>query len=372
MKKLKIGVLTLPIATNYGGILQAVALIRFLEQKGHDVTLIHKRTEQPLWKRLIADLVSRIPGQNIRNWRSSRKMAQLHRAFIELEIRQISPPMTTTAELASYAREQQFDAVIVGSDQVWRKSYIKGKYYLDYFLDFLDDEIGTKRISYAASFGTAEWEGTGDEQTIKALLDKFDAISVREKSGIAVCKEVFGQDDVASVLDPALLLLREVYEKEILAGYSSKHEFRKPVVTYFLDESTENREFINRVLSGLRQSKDAVEHLLGFRNRKLLVTIPEWLAAFLHAEFVITDSFHGMLFSIIFEKPFLVIGNVQRGLDRFESVLIPLGLNAKLLSSTQIDIVAQIIEQDIDYDLVNKWLNVYRNQSINFLNINLR
>src|SRR5690606_38187267 len=106
-----------------------------------------------------------------------------------------------------------FDAIIVGSDQVWRYKYV-GKNFRYYFLDFITKP--TKKISYAASFGIDNWEGPNDTvPLISRLLADFQAISVREDSGVVICKETFGVDDTRHVLDPTFLPEIEFYDNII-------------------------------------------------------------------------------------------------------------------------------------------------------------
>ena len=133
---MKIGILTLPIAENYGGILQAVALCQLLEQEGHDVTLIYKDTVNKKWKEVVKSILRLVPGHDLFNVHTKQKImkdrlerVKLHKYFIDKEISKISPVLYTNQDLMSYAEEAKFDAVIVGSDQVWRKAYINDQYY---------------------------------------------------------------------------------------------------------------------------------------------------------------------------------------------------------------------------------------------------
>ena len=180
---LKIGILTLPITDNYGGILQAVALYRLLHSQGHDVVLIYKKTHnnQVLWKKLVKEVLLKMPFHNFKNLKTDDKLNQVilerkkfHRVFIEKEIFKISEDLYTAKDLENFVKKESFDAVVVGSDQVWRKQYINDKYYKSYFLDFVDGSK-IKKIAYAASFGRDCWEGEGDEEEISKLLKDFTA-----------------------------------------------------------------------------------------------------------------------------------------------------------------------------------------------------
>lgn len=364
---MKIGILTLPIAENYGGILQAVALSQYLTQEGHDVTLIYKETQPTLWKEIVKKTLLMIPCHNFLNVKSNAKIKKeaaartlLHQDFINKEIPNISPSLSSSEELTAYANQQNFDAVIVGSDQVWRKAYINDSHYLSYFLDFIRS-TKTKKIAYAASFGKDQWEGKGDESKISDLLHKFSAISVREASGVDICNKTFNIKNVEHVLDPTLLMDKQFYLDLIKKYDLSKIESKK-IVTYVLDEASNKKNIIHNHKDRLGLSSDDILHLKGFSHTARTYTIPEWLFAIANANFVITDSFHGMVFAIIFEKDFVVIGNKDRGLERFTSLLSILKLNEYLISDPH-----KHVEKNINYETVDLKLQEIKAKALLFL-----
>lgn len=366
---MKIGILTLPIAENYGGILQSVALYRYLYNQGHDVVLIYKDSYQIPWKRFLKNALLKVPFHNFKDIKTNyqlqmeyKERKKFHRPFIEKEIFNISEDLYTKQDLENFAEKENFDAVIVGSDQVWRKAYINDKYYKSYFLDFIDGNK-TKKIAYAASFGKDYWEGKDDLEDISKLLQDFTAVSTREKSGIDICKNSFGFDNAKHVLDPTMLMTKEFYKNEILSKYDISEAPKGGLLTYVLDEEDEKKEIINFVKENLKINK--IHHLKGFNTSKTTYSVPEWLASFANADFVVTDSFHGMVFSIIFEKDFMVIGNEDRGLDRFISLLSLLGLEDRLvLNKSQIN--KENLEK-IDFLKVKEILDEERKISVEFL-----
>ena len=366
---MKIGILTLPITENYGGILQAVALYHYLEKMGHQPILIYKKTALTPWKEAIRKVLETIPGHNLFNVKVTKKSRKgwkerrdLHLPFINQEIPQISPHFTTTQELSLYAKEQKFDAIIVGSDQVWRKAYINDKYYKSYFLDFIPTNSHTKKIAYAASFGKDYWEGVNDEEEISKLLSDFTAISVREKSGMDICKNTFHIDNVQHVLDPTLLHEKELY-LEMINKYDLSKTPKKKLVTYVLDESVEKQQIIQHYQNELGITESETRHLRGFNSEKYTYTVPEWVNSIAQADFVITDSFHGMVFSIIFEKQFIVIGNKDRGSERFTSLLSSLNLEKHLIS-----LKAPSLIKNINYQLINLKIKNLKKKSTIYLN----
>lgn len=363
---LKVGILTLPISTNYGGTLQAIALYRLLHVQGYEVVLIYKKSSLVLWKRIIIKILLKIPFHDFKNFKATYKEKKekkdFHRDFIAKEILTISEDLYSKKDLALFSKKERFDAVIVGSDQVWRKAYINDKYYKSYFLDFLDG-TRVKKIAYAASFGKNYWEGKDDIEDISKCLKDFSAVSTRELSGVDICKNSFKIDNVKHVLDPTLLMGKEYYLNDIIFKNDTSIIHRGRLVTYVLDEAEDKKEIINFIQSSL--NIEYTNHLKGFNCSSAIYTIPQWLASFAYADMIITDSFHGMVFSIIFEKKFVVIGNASRGLDRFTSLLAMLGLEDRLVFSLR-DIKSKVMK-DIDYSIVSKILNLKKQKSYDFL-----
>lgn len=366
---MKIGILTLPQAENYGGILQAIALYRVLHNQENEVILIYKESYPTLWKEIVKKILLRIPFIDIKNIKRSykkeverQKRKEFHRGFIENEIFKISENLYTKKDLETYMKNEKFDAVIVGSDQVWRKEYINDKYYKSYFLDFVD-KAKTKKIAYAASFGKDYWEGSDDIDDISKCLKDFDEISTRELSGISICKNSFGVDNVKHVLDPTLLIGKEFYLNEIVSKYPTSNINKGGLVTYVLDETNEKKEIIQYIKEEL--DIDNINHIKGFNNSTITLSVPEWLASFAYADFIVTDSFHGMVFSIIFEKNFMIIGNLDRGLDRFTSLLSLLDLEDRLIFNLK-DLKNKKID-NINYSKINKILDLNKQLSFDFL-----
>ena len=368
---MKVGILTLPLTDNYGGIMQCVALYRYLQSNGHEVTLINKDfyQETAVWKKIANYILIKLPFHDFKNVKSNYikhkekiERSKVHKSFITNEIYSISEKVRTYDEIKGLARSHKFDAVIVGSDQVWRRFYIQtDRYYQNYFLDFLNDEECLK-ISYAPSFGKNGWEGKNDVSEISKLLMNFDAVSVRESSGLHTCEQTFGLENIQHVLDPTLLMNENFY-KSILNNYDVSSINSKGLVSYVLDEAKAKEEIIKNLESKLNL-KDKL-HLKGFGKESKYYSIPEWIFAISESKFVVTDSFHGMVFSIIFKKDFIVIGNADRGLERFVSLLSILGLEDRLVGHSSDLEYRNIVP--IDYVEVEKVLQRYKTKSIQFL-----
>ena len=251
---MKTAVITLPLHTNYGGILQAYALKCVLEGMGHEAVVVDRKDKMPLpvWYKAPFVYASRVlkkmlkPGAGVEVLRelNYKKTLPLRAVNTQRFINQYIAPLV----VSSYKdiRQGEYDAFIVGSDQVWRPRYFGN--IEDAFLAFAKD-WKVKRVAYAASFGTEELEYKYEElQACSRLLEMFDAVSVREDAGVRICEEWFGYEGAEHVLDPVMLLNPEVYRT--LAQKSETHPCTGKVMTYILDPSREKDcvvDFVARI-----------------------------------------------------------------------------------------------------------------------------
>lgn len=355
---MRIGILTLPLHTNYGGILQAYALQTVLERMGHDVCLIEKRREPltlPLWKaslsygkRIVKNLTgSQCPIFYEQKMNRETPIVRQHTdKFINKYIKR------RIVDDYSEIFETDFDAIVVGSDQVWRP-----KYFHDIEHAFLDFTAGwnIKRIAYAASFGTDEWVYTQKQtEWCRKLIKNFYAISVRESSGVELCREYLGVD-AAHVLDPTMLLSKDDYI-QLFKDAKTPHS-NGTLLCYILDETPEKTELINKI----SKEKSLVPFMVNSKvenhnaplKERIQPPVEQWLRGFYDAEFVVTDSFHASVFSILFRKPFIVVGNADRGLSRFSSLLGMFGLGRHLMTASSDNDICSVT----DWNAVSSSLN---------------
>ena len=323
---MRIGIITQPFHTNYGGILQNYALQQVLKQNGHEVWTIDYCNFSWLkwfdnaWRVIVLRLFGyKTQFMDTPNERKRKDMPL--RRFVRAHI-DVTQPCTKKFK-RSIVKKYSLDALVVGSDQVWRPQY--NDRIEDCFLKFASN-LKIKRIAYAASFGTDEWEFTNKQtERCAELVKKFNGISVREKSGVTLC-EKFLKISAIQVLDPTLLLHAEDYIK--LCSHVPK---RKPFVfAYILDETEEKYKEVSALseLIGLPYIIKGAGNAVSTDD-----TIELWISYFRDAAFVITDSFHGMAFSIIFNNDFLVFGNENRGNSRFDSLLDLLDLKNRFITS---------------------------------------
>lgn len=375
---MKIGILTQPLHTNYGGLLQAYALQKVLKDMGHEVWTINRefKTSSGLIKYLsivkrILSWILKKEKNIIRVWPTIKEKEIIRKntnRFIKENIN-TTPKIFSNKKISSL-KKYHFDSFIVGSDQVWRPMY--SPCLPNYFLDFLKNDSSIKRISYAASFGVDHWEYT-KEQTIHcaSLANRFDAISVREDSAISLCNQYLNVE-ATHVLDPTMLLKIEDYIRLVDNDHIPKSGGN--LMTYILDQSSEKEEIIRKVSKGLNLIPFTVMPKAMFNevSKKkiddcIYPPVTEWIRGFMDADYVVTDSYHGTVFSIIFNKPFITIGNHDRGMTRFISLLKLFGLENRLIESLG-ELTTETISAPCDFNRVNQIKESWQKHSMELLN----
>ena len=366
---MKIAILTLPLQTNYGGILQCYALQTVLERMGYKVQVLTRpRYERSYYimyplavcKRLFKRFIL---GKKVSLTMNSYQLIRQHtNRFIRKNIHFYCKKVWDS----DFAF--RFDAIVVGSDQVWRPMYYH-RPIEEAFLSFLGD-TNIKRIAYGASFGVDHCEYTDDQiKLCSYLLKKFAAVSVRESSGVQLCQEYFDVKAV-QVLDPTLLLSANDYRA--LIKKSKTQPSKGNMLVYMLDRTEEKEKLIERIaeekgLTPFWMISDIDDEMLPCEQR-IKMPVEQWLRGFDDAEFVLTDSFHGCVFSIIFRKQFLAMGNKERGLSRFQSLLTLFSLQDRLILSP--DEYKSNLSL-IDFHQLENILRILQNQSFSFLKTNL-
>lgn len=358
---MRIGILTLPLHVNYGGILQAAALYRLLSDKGFAPVLLRKEPENlNSAGRLIRNLLRMVPAQNLGGVRVRAKARAKHEPFIQRFIPNVTRPCHNGDELRAAIERSGLDAVVVGSDQVWRLDFHQDNNHAAYFLNFVPP--GVKKLSYAASFGYPEWRHPDLIKEVSSLLAGFDAVSVREQSGVDICRTTFGREECALVLDPTLVVDPTFYAE---AAAPSEPRSRPSLVTYVLAPGASSKTVLKAIEAALPEAYDVTSLSCDWENRQ--VTVGEWLRAFMDADFVFTDSFHGTVLSILFGKRFIVLGDRDRGLDRLTTLLGSIGLMCRLVLADDLARVAALVSQRIDYEPVNARLTALRRASRDYL-----
>lgn len=373
-------ILTLSLNGNYGGILQAFALQRVVRDLGFRPVTDTSRPKS-LLKRLRWRLVQQpyrwfrrvSRSRTDRQWLMSRRVTAALRAFVAANVETGSYMEIAGTPRGRARLARRFRTFVVGSDQVWRARYTD---IPTQFLGALEPLTGDRprRISYAASFGVDDIaEYTPDDRSrAAALLKRFDAVSVREDSGVSICREEFGVGAERHV-DPTMLLTAERYLALVSRAEGVGSPAAGRVLLYRLDSNDE----IGRIqaLVDERLGLPPLEFLppqpsgFGeFASDPAAFTLPSierWLGCFASADFVITDSFHGCVFSILFNRPFIVHANRERGAARFASLLRVFGLEHHLVGTDTRSIDERVFAPD--WGRVNSVLTAERERGLSYL-----
>lgn len=380
---MKLGILTQPLHINYGGLLQNYALQQVLIRAGHEVETIDWQSPKAGWLRICLSrvkwtLLSAILPHKYKkpkfNYQpTGKEMATIRRNtnhFMDAYIRH-TPFVQSLNGFARQAEKGQYDGYVVGSDQCWRPKY--NSFLPAMFLGFARDK-DVRRIAYAASFGIDSWEFTPKMTSLCApLARKFDLVTVREDSGVKLCKDHLGVE-ASHVLDPTMLLAKEDYIHLIEA--EKEPQSAGTLFNYILDPDETKTAFINQVAKDMNLKPFQVlpKYQAETRTRAdvkrriedcVYPRVTTWLRAFMDAEMTIVDSFHGMIFSIIFNKPFWVLGNAGRGMSRFTSLLRIFGLEDRLLDVSELERVDYT--KPTNWEVVNDLLEQKRESSTQLL-----
>ncbi|MBA2881480.1 hypothetical protein HNR65_001807 [Desulfosalsimonas propionicica] len=349
---MKIGILTYQFSTqNFGAVLQTYASYRVLKKLGHT-----------------PEVINLLPGKKLsfkKNLKAKLKLFLYNKIEFERFKKKhikLSAPYYSDDNL--HELDTIFYAYYVGSDQVWRASMSKER-LIHYFLDFADNE--KLKIAYAASFGISSWEGdTEKTKQVTPLIKRFSAIGVREQDGVDICKNVFNVNAV-KVLDPTLLLDEGDYQKIIQKN--EKFNLQNYIAYHIIQDRPAKGAIPSMVF---QQTKKKVINLFG-QNKKILGhsflkynSIGTWLDGIQNASLIITDSFHCVIFSIIFKKQFVCIPNQRGGVSRIENLLQMLRLEDRFCESENFDIKFYL-NSPINYSEVYSNLNLLRKESFNFL-----
>ena len=369
---MRIGIITQPLHANYGGILQCYALQTVLERAGHNVEVLQRKTynTNPL---NVVYWAARISVRNVIHHKNEFIFKELRKAYqYPIEGRythEFIAKYIHVRELISTneVKERDYDAYVVGSDQVWRYRY-NGKRIFDSFLFFAKD-WNIKRVAYAASFGTDFWEIPNNiTDLIKKQIKKFNLVSVREDSGVMLCKNYLDVD-ACQVLDPTLLLSSKDYLKLIPDDLKSGCIEYKYIATYILDESDATKRITSEVARALNlnvvRANSKYEDKSAPLKERIQPPVEKWLKTLAYSDFVIADSFHACAFSIIFKKQFVVLGNKERGLTRLKSIVDMFEISDHLIVDVKNFSYAKYVP--IDYSKVDKRIKELQESSMSLL-----
>lgn len=370
---MRIGLITIYHVPNYGSVLQTYATQELLKGMGHEVKVIrynyfNKRFYDelgrgPSWREILYPLKSRLKPKSKAAVldRFRKEKLNFTRAFASIE--------------SMCANDwSDYDAFVVGSDQVWNTKFLFGDpCFLLCFAPF-----GKKRFSLSSSFATdsvaKKYEGV-----FRTELRKFAALSVRESNGVDIIHNQLGLDKPVEVtLDPTLLLSKKQWLD--LFPTLRKRPVRRPYILYYMwAYAFEPRPYIYEVvryfknrlkcdviaLEGIRDSEDCNDvHFINADNS----TIPEFMDLFANASLVVTSSFHGTAFALNFGIPLVSVVPDDAGDDRQTTLLKACGADNSIV---KVKTRLECIQPEYDKQVVSRELERMRQKSIDWINNNI-
>lgn len=365
---MKIGTLTYHFANNYGAVLQAYALKTYLEEQGHDVEILNYnssflyRKNRALLKRVVSLFWSRF-RLVIGGAKKNKAFSSFRLNYLGINGEQITLP----TELKNYLKDKNFNAFVVGSDQVWNP--VLNGADKNYYLAFANSAL---KVSYAASFGVSKVE----ERFIPLIRDnvkEFSAVSVREKTGLEILKNCSVENSATVVLDPVFLLSQEGWNK-----LASKRLIKEKYILCYVMPGDKKLE--NKITETANKLKKETGYKVVYIGRKeyyrfindgkdMVGASPEdFVSLIKNAEVVLTNSFHGTAFSVIFQRDFYSFKNSSISKEkqlssRIQDLLSDIGLETRIIDSNKN--LASL--EKINYDTCNQIIKSKIKDSKNFL-----
>lgn len=304
-KQNKVAILTLNFNDNIGGVLQSYALQKFLNNNFYDAVTLQSHD---YWHHL-SFVKSNLKCRTVNNFSNIKN---------------------------------DYDSYIVGSDQVWRRDFISGKWaecwktWRPLFLDFAKD-WNVNKIAYSASYGNNNFDFKDVMSSVTDCLNRFDAISMREVDATKYIGELT-KSDVVTTCDPTMLLTKEDY-MNVCKNIPNKES---GLFAYILDKNMQLENII---------CKSNIKRMSLKQN-----SVEDWLACYRDCKCVVTDSYHGVVFSIIFNKPFICVYNKGRGGSRFDTLIELFGIKDRVVTS----------EEEVNYKLLDECPNVDYSKLLEF------
>lgn len=387
--KKKVGILTYyDTYSNYGQVLQNAALQYVLRQMGYAPVTIrfdlqNVETVSPTFSEKIKYFVregmpiarffkrrmrKHIGHNEISLKKYTTKFLQESRDFDTFRAKHItlSEKQYLTIEDLDTLSTDNYSAFIVGSDQVWHKSneYSPARQYA-FMLSFANNE---RRIAYAASAGRTKIIAEKEKRFYISELPKFHAVSCRESECVEICKSL-GRKDATVVLDPTLLLEKSDWLR--LLNISERSKRAKSIFIYSLKNNDYRIDYLYRYFSELGYEINYVcsaSHKDALANKE--DSVADWIQDIMNAEIVITNSFHGTVFSILFHSRVISLANEEQSLTtganaRMYSILSELGIENLLVKS--VGNIKTVLTQEIDWESIDNKIRLLRTQSLNFL-----
>ena len=360
MKK-KVGILTFHWSDNYGAVLQAYALQSFVNNLGVNSEIIDYL---PPRKSLAQRIISRSLKKQIEKIFLFRKhilFQDFRKSYLNL-----SKESFTSINALDNEFLAQYTDVIVGSDQVWNPTFHSAvKDFFEVYM--LHHSENRNTIAYAPSIGHVTKSSIPEayQLLMTKYISKINSISVRENSSINLLKSLEIENPVQHVCDPTILLETRYFKFKESISPPSRFLF-----SYMLHSADKQFLYLNHLISTFLNCK-----IINCNSKSLLASNyvlpspPNWLSLIQYADFVTTNSFHGVIFAIKYKTPFLALkrSDKQSSMNtRLESLLSLLGLSSRIISHEQ-QIDMNLIESEIDWDSIHSRIEDFKDSSSMFL-----
>lgn len=368
---MKIGIITFHLAHNYGAVLQAYALQEHLKNKGLNIVIIDYQAKHLIKSYYNSSWLS-MQGMSVLR-KLKRIMGNIYRLLLfKFRIKRVKAFknfIDSKLLLCKNYQEINFDYCVLGSDQIWNKNITNNDYF---YFEYLQNN--TKLISYAASAGAAEELIFNDDRALSAI-HKLYAIGVREET-LKTSLEKHISQKINLVIDPTLLVDPCVFNQiAVKPAFKDKYcLIYKILDNNSIDKMTNKLSQKAEVKTLKLKASVDLKGILNIKREKMFETPEQFLGWFKYAEFIVTTSFHGVAFAIIFNKPFYFVSSGHKAENRITSLLSQLGLQDRIVAENT-DLEFNIIDYNKpqeDGSSVNEKLNRLREDSDAFLSSALK
>lgn len=349
---MRVGILTIHFGRNYGSVLQAYALNKYLNNLGVDTRTIDFIPDRfNFIHKYVAGQGRNVVVKVVASAMRFPKNYYQYRVFDRFLANNIKLTRRVTTVAALEEIGKTIDVLIVGSDQVWNYAY-NGQSQNIYYLDFVDGNR-TKKVAYAASFGVDELP-ENETKKVKNHLADYSAISVRETTGLRILSQL--GFDAEQCIDPVFLLDKEDWTKiTIQPSQTEPYIFvyalggnEKCIIDYAHEVSKKTRMPI--LYAGFGKLKDN-----RIRKQHIYASPQEFITLIKNANYVVTNSFHAIAFSIIFEKNFIAVSREKYN-GRLLDILENCSIESRLFPPKLDDELPDTILDNIDYSKINRFI----------------
>lgn len=361
---MKIGILTYHRAENYGALLQAYAMKTYLQSLGHDVSFVD------YWPQYHSDYFSLFPVSIFKSRNIKGKIDMLLRLALwgipkYIRKSRLQGFMYDYLGLPQYPKytnddcdTEEYDVVVYGSDQIWRKQNLGGVGFDEWYFGS-ENVLAKKKVVYAGSMGTIDVSAK-DSEYVQKMMKNFCAISVREKD-LQTYLEGLGVK-ASLVIDPVFLLTKEQWRK-----IETKSSIKKKYILFYnLLNTPESKQFAEQLSLKKNLPIKEVNKTMSLYHigKKYISTasVEQFLQLIDGAEYVVSNSFHGVAMSIIFQKQFYAVGMGKR-VNRVKTLLCNLGIEDRYVNEGQ----SSLFDSNIIYQGVHDSLQITTHNSQSFL-----